>query len=209
VDLLGEALARRPELHQTESEIERSRKRLSLSREQYWPDVSLGVNYIGIDDRPDDPAIPPSDEGDDAWAVALAVNIPVPDAGRRARVRHAEKQVDEALLKRESTEDRIRSEIESALARLRSLHGQLRAYEDSLLPLAREMFAASESEYQAGTGTFLDLLDSERTLLRTLLSYVRTVRDYQWTFADLERALGSPIEGSQEESGNAEAKRRP
>jgi cobalt-zinc-cadmium efflux system outer membrane protein len=65
--------------------------------------------------------------------------------------------------------------------------------EDTVIPLADESFAAARAAYAAGDGSFLDLLDAERSLLDARLERLRLGREYRIAIADLERTLGSRV----------------
>ena len=194
-NLLGIAFCLRPELGRIDQMIEASRKSCELARLDYFPNVTLGANYFGVGSRPDIPSggMPPPDEGEDAWAITLGLNIPLHNARRRAQIAEAHARQAEAGRLRQAMQDRIAATIQEIKARLNSLNDQVVVYEDSILPLAQEAFEAAQSEYQAGQGTFLDLLDAERTLLKTRRTYLELVRDYQLAMADLERAVGTRI----------------
>jgi outer membrane protein TolC len=187
LDWTAEAKARRPELARADRLIEKAERALDLARLDYRPDLTAGLNYIGIGDNP---RMDPPDEGDDAWNAGFAINIPVPNARRRAAVSEAEKRVAAAKLEREAIGRAIEADLADALGRLRSLEARLAVFRGSLLPLAEEAFAASQSEYLAGQGLFIDLLDAERSLIRVRLEGLRIERDYWLALADLERAAG-------------------
>jgi outer membrane protein TolC len=174
--------------------IQRSRESYALAGKDYWPDVTLGVNYIGIGDRPDDPAVAPSGQGDDAWNVVVMFNIPLPNARRTARLEQARKKEEAARYQQEALGLEIQETLHTLGTRLKSLDDQLHIYEQSLLPLAQETFNTSQTEYLAGMGSFLELLDSERTLLETRFSFLRLVRDYRLALADLERTVGARLD---------------
>ena len=42
---------------------------------------------------------------------------------------------------------------------------------------------------------FLDLLDAQRMLNMFEMDYTRTVADFEIAYADLERAIGTPLDG--------------
>lgn len=189
-EFLAEALGRRPELGKIDRLIEQSQLMQDLARKDYRPDVTLGLFYTFNEERD----MFSGGEMDDEWGAMVGLNIPIPNARRRAQVIEARKMEEENRLRREELETMIAEGVESALARLRSLNDQLVVFEDSLLPLAQETFDVSQAEYTAGMGSFLDLLDAERTLLGTRRSYLQLVRDYRLSLADLERATGARIE---------------
>ncbi len=194
VEFLPQALSHRPELARLDRLIEKSEVALALAHKDYWPDLTLGVNYIGIGSRPDNPKNSPSDEADDAWGLTFGMNLPLPNARRRAQKVEAQKLLEEALVRRQAQEDRVREDLQAASSSVRRLEDGLLVFEDSLLPLAQETFVTSQSEYISGDGNFLDLLDAERTLLRVRRDYLAQIRDYWIALADLERATGTRID---------------
>jgi cobalt-zinc-cadmium efflux system outer membrane protein len=190
-DLLSTAMSNRPELNEMDLKIGKTRQQLELAEKDYRPDFTIGAGYIGIADRPDGVSL--SDEGEDAWNLSLAFNIPIPNARRRAQLAEAKKNREVAGQLKESISNNIRENIGSNLSRLHSLERQINIFNDSLLPLSQESFETSNAEYISGAGSFLDLLDAERTLLRTQLSCLAVIRDYRVVVSNLERATGSRI----------------
>lgn len=193
--LIAEAIALRPELERIRLQEEQADLRHKLAEKDYYPDLTLGVNYIGVGDRPDNPmgAMAPADEGDDAWGVSVGFNIPLPNARRRAAREQALRQREEAEWRRIAAESEIEEEVQSILPRLSSLDEQLDILRGNLLPLAEEAYATNQAGYTSGNATFLDLLDSQRTLIAVRRDLLRTRRDYHLAIAELERVVGGSI----------------
>ncbi|MBI1291672.1 hypothetical protein GC173_10580 [bacterium] len=193
--LISEAIALRPEIERFRLREEQAELRHDLARKDYYPDLTLGLNYVGVGDRPDNPmgAMAPSDEGEDAWGVSVGFNIPIPNARRRAAKEQARRKLEEAEWRRIAQESEIESEIRSVLPRLVSLDRQLEVLHENLLPLAEEAFATNQSSYTSGQATFIDLLDAQRTLIGVRRDLTRTHRDYLVTITDLERAVGGSL----------------
>ena len=83
--------------------------------------------------------------------------------------------------------------MRSILPRLASLDQQLNILRSNLLPLAEEAYATNQAGYTSGNATFLDLLDSQRTLIAVRRDQLRTRRDYLLTIAELERVVGGSL----------------
>lgn len=197
-DLIAEAYAFRPEIERYRLREKQAILQHDLAQKDYYPDFSLGLNYIGIGSRPDNPmgAAAPDDEGEDAWNVAVGFNIPLPNARRRAAKQQAVKQREEAEWRRIATETKVAEEIRSVSSRLRSLEAQLRVLEDNLLPLAAETYSTNQAAYTSSQATFLDLLDAQRTLIAVRRDLLQTRRDYLLATAELERAAGGTLTSS-------------
>lgn len=193
--LIADAIALRPELERIRLQEEQADLRHELARKDYYPDLTLGVNYIGVGDRPDNPmgAMAPADEGDDAWGVSIGFNIPLPNARRRAAREQALRQREEAEWRLIAAESEIEEEVRKILPALASLSQQLDILRDNLMPLAEEAYATNQAGYTSGNATFLDLLDSQRTLIAVRRDMLRTRRDYLLNIADLERVVGGSL----------------
>ncbi len=163
---------------------------LELAKKDNYPDITFGVNYIGIGNSPTNP----SDEGDDAWNVGVSFNIPLPNARRKAAKKIAHTKAVEAEHKLSSQEDQIEKELTSILSELRSLEKQHSILQNTLIPLAQETFEASRISYESGQTTFLDLLDSQRTYINARAELLKVQRDYRIGMARFERAVGGKLQ---------------
>jgi outer membrane protein TolC len=187
------ALRHRPELRGLARERQAAGLDRQLARREAYPDLSLGLDWIGIGDRPDDPVPPPPDEGDDAWSVSVSLNLPV-FAGRREAAEREAAHRERAIGHRTRDAERsIRASLRGLAARLDALGEQLTLIDDTVIPLAEESFAAARSAYAAGEGSFLDLLDAERMLLDARDERLRLMRDYRIALAELERTVGAEL----------------
>lgn len=193
--LIAEAVALRPEIERFLLGEEQAQLRFELARKDYYPDLTFGLNYVGVGDRPDNPsgAMAPSDEGDEAWGASVGFNIPIPNARRRAAKQQALRQGEEAQWRRIAAESEIEREVRSLLPRLTSLNQQLIILRSNLLPLAEEAYATNQSGYTSGQATFLDLLDAQRTFISVRRDMLRTRRDYLLSIAELERTVGGSL----------------
>jgi outer membrane protein TolC len=62
------------------------------------------------------------------------------------------------------------------------------------LPRARQTVKISEQNYIDGTGSFLDLIDSQRLLLNFQLACERAKVDFYQNLARLEELIGKELE---------------
>ncbi|MEQ8821047.1 MAG: TolC family protein [Sumerlaeia bacterium] len=193
--LIAEAVALRPEIERFRLAEEQAELRHELALKDDYPDFTVGLNYIGVGDRPDNPmgAMAPPDEGDDAWGVSLGLNIPIPNARRRAAKDQALRQREAAEWRRIAAESEIEEEVRTLLPRLETLARQRDVLRGSLLPLVQEAYATNEAAYTSGQATFLDLLNAQRTLIAVRRDLLRTRLDTLLTLADLERAVGGSL----------------
>ncbi len=163
-----------------------------LARKQYWPDLTLGFNYVIVGDRKDPAGIlnPPEDDGKDAVGVLASINLPIWYHKVRAGVDEARLREMQARAAYARQEDSVLFEVQDAYIRLESLLEQWRLYEDTLIPQAEQSRDSSEAAYKTGKLTFLELLDSERFLLNVRYGYAKVKSEYLTALAGMERALG-------------------
>ena len=70
---------------------------------------------------------------------------------------------------------------------------RVRLYEQTLIPKAKESLRSSLAGFRTGDSAFLDLLDTERTLLEFALVTERARADRGIALAKLNRLVGEPI----------------
>lgn len=183
----------RPELKATLARIEKSERSAELAKKDYWPDVSLSAGFINVKDRGDPAGIlaPPPDNGKNAFSLAIGINIPIWRDKYHAGVLQA---TEEAIAERRSYRE-IQNEMEFSIrdqvVRLQTLEEQLDLYDQVLLTQAREALRSTEAAYETGQISILELLDSERFLLRIRLIRERYIADFMRALAELERAIGT------------------
>lgn len=189
-DSLFESYARhRPEIQAASIEAEKAEAWLSLAKRRYFPDLTLGVQYVNVGKR----EIDVTDNGKDIWQVTAAVNIPIWLGSRGDGVDEAQANRARSRSDRAWVELRVRGEIRDALERVRSAHERLRLYGDVILPQAEHAYEAAEAGYRAGTVGFLDYLEGERTVLAARRRYLGVVADLGKQQAYMDRVLGTDL----------------
>jgi outer membrane protein, heavy metal efflux system len=86
------------------------------------------------------------------------------------------------------------AEYVAQIAALRDAERQIGFFEKSILPLAEQAISLSRQSYSAGSSGYLDLIDTQRTLLdvRLTLAEARALREK--TLAEIERLAGADLE---------------
>jgi outer membrane protein TolC len=67
-------------------------------------------------------------------------------------------------------------------------------YHDELRPQADATLQSSVIAYENDKTSFLDLLDSQMTVINVDLAWLEAVADFDTRLADLELAAGAPID---------------
>ncbi len=176
------ALTRRPEIQSGEKRSEAARAAVNAARAARAPkiraDASFGWN--------DTTWVPDTRE----WQAGFSVDLPVFDAGSRAR-RLARSKADaareDAVL--ENRRLQIREEVWSAGVELQRSWAAIAANEASVRT-SEESLRVVQERYQSGAALVSDLLDTQTTLVRAESSLATARWNYLAARAAYERAIG-------------------
>jgi outer membrane protein TolC len=198
------AVTEHPRVRAVEQRVEADGHWVKRRQLDARPDFRLGVGYIVVGEREDLAGTinPPQDNGKDALALTVGINIPLHRKRIRAGVAEANESEQTHLELLDAVRDGLRFDIQEAVLRLESLGERGSLFRDVIIPQAEESLASAEAAYATDRLGFLDLLDAERVLFQSRLSYYRLVSDIWIALADLElsmaRAFPAPLP---EESG--------
>ncbi|MHC4063775.1 MAG: TolC family protein, partial [Planctomycetota bacterium] len=159
----------------------------------------------GIESR-GERGIAKSPEIDFMWGPTVALEVPIFDQNQAqiAKARYARIQ---AVKSYEDLYLNIAQDIRIAVDRASTLWGKAAFYRDDMLPQAEKNQDFTDAAYQAGTVDILTLLASQRALLDAHRGYVLVWSDAAISLADLERAVGLPLDSIRTELANDEASR--
>lgn len=176
-----------PELKTLQHVIAKERESIRLSRKDYYPDITLGLDYIDTDKRS---GASPSDNGQDAVAVGFSINLPINKDTYDANVRGSIASFGAALKNREDRENSLSVQLKTAIYHYEDAIRKLDLYRDTLLPKATQSLKATEASFRAGKSSFIDLVDAERVLLEFKLASERAVTDHAIRLAEIEMLVG-------------------
>ena len=126
--------------------------------------------------------------------AVFGVSIPIPVFDRN------QGNLKEALSRTEKARDELialRVQQETLLAeayeRLVSSRQSVETLKTDILPGAQSAFDAATKGFEFGKFGFLDVLDSQRTLVQAKFQYVDALLEAHLAMSDIERILGKPI----------------
>jgi len=189
--VLAWLVAGSPELKAFEHEIARSKAQIALAKKGYFPDLTVGLSVIDTGASVMKPS--PSGSGDDPVILTASINVPIWWDRISAGVRQARHRHLAAVGGRANKANALQSRAKLVLYRYRDAGRKINLYRHTLLPKARQSLTVSQRAYQAGTGSFLDLLDAERILLAFALGYERALSSQAQRLAELEMLVGRDL----------------
>lgn len=91
-------------------------------------------------------------------------------------------------------------QIQEALVQTKAAQKLAVVYERSLRPQAEATLHSTVIAYENDRTEFLDLLDSQMTVIDLDLAYFQALADFETRLADLELATGKPVDEVQKSS---------
>ena len=183
-ELASIAIKNRSELKGIKSLVSEQCFKAKLAKRNYFPDLKVSGRYeskLGSKDS--------------AWGAAVSINIPlwIPQKQRR-EMREAKKNANAFQNDLEAFEAKIRGRVRDLLSKLESTEEKIDLYETGLVPKTSEALLSGEAVYKSGKGDFLVLLDTIRQFQDFELEYEAERAQREILLAELERAIGIPLE---------------
>ena len=189
-ELLSRLKQYNPELKAMRFEIAKAKTNIDLAHKQYFPDFTLGVHVIDTG-QAINPATP--DSGKDAVLASVSINVPIWFAKYRAAVREARAQHQATSRQWQNRENTLAADLQLALYHFRDADRRMNLYHDGLIPKANQSLDANLRDFEVGTGSFQDVIQSELSLLHFQLAFERALTDRAQRLAELEMLVGKPI----------------
>ncbi|MFP6664726.1 MAG: TolC family protein [Deltaproteobacteria bacterium] len=189
-ELLARLGASNPELGALEAGVEEQGRRVDLAWKEYFPDVTLGVEWIETGRRAGQ-NVP--DAGQDPVIGMVSMNLPIWWQKYSAGVREAEALQRAARQRRVARERNLATDLQFALYGFRDAERKTDLFGNALVPKAKEALAANYSAYESGGADFLDLLQAQRLFLEFGLSYERARADRLERYAEIEKLIGESV----------------
>lgn len=184
------ARRRNPVLLALDEEIEQQRYLGDVARKEGLPDLTVGLDYVFTGDAIN-PMTPGS--GDDPILLRFGINVPLWRDKYDAGVREAMARRLAVAHERADRANRIAASIQRAWFEHTDANRRVGLYENTLIPKAEESLRASLAGFRAGDASFLDLLDTERTLLEFEVAAERARADRGKALARLNTLVGEPV----------------
>ncbi|KPJ79531.1 MAG: hypothetical protein AMJ58_11615 [Gammaproteobacteria bacterium SG8_30] len=184
--LPSELLQRRPDVLAAEASLAAQTARIGVAQAARWPSLSL-TGALGFEsgELSDLTA-----SGSDFWSVGAGLFAPVFNAGRlKSQVEVERARTEQARLAYEQAVQRAFAEVEDALVAVRTYRDE-HAARQRQLAAARSAARLSRARYDGGVTSYLEVLDTERSLFSAELAESQTLRLYLDAVITLYKALG-------------------
>jgi cobalt-zinc-cadmium efflux system outer membrane protein len=195
------ALAYRPELQGRLEAIFRDEQVVGLARLNYYPDVTVGLNWSLITR---DGALARTANGNDNLGLLVGINLPIWKDKLAGGVEEAQNRVAESARLYENARDDTFRAIRRLTVQARALQEEIELYRrkgTGILASAEQTLNVSFADYKTGKVDSLTVLSNYTQLLIFQVQVVRLEAALGEVLASLERAVGNRLAVSPEQKG--------
>lgn len=179
------ALASRPDLAQAQAALEKSQQEQSLASKAYTPDFTVGAGYM---------LMPDGTDRRNRYMVEGSINLPwLNHRKHNSEIAEAKAKTSEQDAELAALRNAAFGQIQEALAQVRAAKRLADFYRTALQPQAEATLRSAVIAYENDRTDFLNLLDSQTSVVDIDLAYFQALADFETQFADLELAAGTPI----------------
>ncbi len=207
-EMLLEALDDSPQLSRWAEEVALRDAGVTLARAERLPDLTLSLGWRGIGLAESDSRVVDASGNltnlsrtlpEDDWdhSLVFGVSIPLPLFSRnRGGIAEAEHRALSASHERRAARAEAWARIAESLAEVQAAHDTATELRESVLPAAERAHDAAEFGFESGKFTYLESLDTLRTLFEVQSQYIDALADFHRGLAELERIVGSPLDAA-------------
>ena len=176
-----------PDLRRLDHLVLKEEAGIKLAGKNYYPDISLGVDYVDTDD-----ALNPdmADSGKDPVMAMVSIDLPIWRGKYRAAEREARFKKAAVEEDRKDVGKRLEAELELALYYFRDADRKIDLYGDTLVPKAEQSLAVSQQGFETGKTSFTSLIDAQRLLIEFQIAHQRAQADRGQRLAEIEMMTG-------------------
>jgi outer membrane protein TolC len=184
------ALESRPDLVAARETAVRSHKEQALAKKAYLPDFTVSAGYM---------LMPSGSNIRNNYMVEGSMNLPWLNHRKHdAEIAEATVAATEQDAELVALRNVASGQIQDALIEARAAQQLAHMYQDQLRPQAEATLQASVIAYENDKTDFLDLLDSQMTVVDVDLARFQAVADFDTRLADLELATGAAFDQQQQ-----------
>lgn len=165
--------------------LEQQRARVALAKAMQRPDVTPegSITHGFADDAP----------FQTGWKAALAITLPI-FTTHKAGIALEEATLAQTQAERTAAESRIAAAVAAAIAIADAQRQQFIRYRDEILPQAIQVETMADDAYRLGQTGIAAYLQALQTTRDVRLRYLQAEADLQAALADLEQAIGAPVQ---------------
>ncbi len=180
------AVQSRPDLAQAQAGIKKSEQERALAQKTYQPDLTVSGGYM---------LMPRGSDQRNSYMLEGSINLPWLNHRKHdAEIEEAKAKISEQEAEYDAMQNSAFGQIQEAIAQAKASKRLADVYRDALKPQAEATLRSTVIAYENNSTDFLNLLDSQTAVIDIDLAYYQAFADFEMRFAELELAVGAPIE---------------
>ncbi len=183
--LLGQALARRPDLAAAGFQVDRARSVLALAKRERIPDFFPSASYA--QEGTSQSAIQPP-----TFTFGLSFSLPILHR-YRGEIAKAEADLRTQQVTAQKIAALVGSDVATAVTAFTSARNRTARMEGRLLERAGRARDLVRLQYEKGATSLFEFLDAQRIFLATQTEYLQNLNDYWTAVFQLEQATGMEL----------------
>tara|TARA_B100000959_G_scaffold283058_1_gene351034 strand:+ start:4053 stop:5447 length:1395 start_codon:yes stop_codon:yes gene_type:complete len=182
LEQLVDSISKNPDIARWAAEMEKRRAAVEFEDSKKISNLTLSGGIRHFNDTSDN-------------AFILGVSIPIPlfnrNQGSSMEARH---KLAKAEKEQNASELRVRTSLVTAYQTLSTIHTEAMTLKNDILPGAGKAFDAVKEGFRFGKFSFLNVLDSQRTLFEAKSQHIEALTAFHKAVADMERLTGKGME---------------
>jgi len=179
--LEGLLLRNYPALQAQKSTVNLSLLRVKEAKRKRIPDINFSVGYKRLSATDDD-------------TIQAGISLPLPFFNRnQGNIIEAKELSHKAKDDETTVRNELLLQLSNAFSMYASTRELVRSFLDTIVPMAEESLDIARKGYKHGEYDFLEVLDAQRTLVITNVSYLKTLNDLFTSMTEIERLVGINI----------------
>lgn len=184
--LTQSAMQSRADLLEASTAVEKSHRQQDLAKKTMVPDFNVVAGYM---------LMPSGSSPRNDYMLEGSISLPWLNRHKHdAEIAEAATAVTEKDAELDAMRNAARGQIQEALADAKAAQHLARVYQDGLRNQAEETLHSAVVAYENDQTSFLDLLDSQMTVVDIDLAWIDALGEFNARLADLEMATGAPLE---------------
>lgn len=184
---IADAKKNRLELKLVNQQIKVNQAALNNTYANVIPNTQFNIGHSETGNPPTGPKIK------NGWFMGISQELPIGNfqQGDIFRYRNI---IQQLRMEINSQENQIIAQVSAAYQRLISARERIRAYQEHVLADSNEVARLARRSYEVGQSDITSTLAAQQANIQIRSQYLDAVQDYQQAFADLEQAIGRPLE---------------
>lgn len=186
-EFVNQALANRPEIKINVQAIKANQAGLNNAIGNILPNFQLNVGHSETGNPPNGPKIK------NGYFVAISQELPITNF-QQGDIANYKATIRQLKMESSTIRNQVTGEVAAAYQKLVSARERILAYRDHVLDEADEVVRLARRSYEVGQSDITATLAAQHDNIGIRNEYLNAVQSYQQAFADLEQAIGKPLQ---------------